>query len=108
MPHLDIDIGTLYYRPVEAGLTPVCLRFSHPPETRIPCGQDQLTEVGHSVDGSVFQALHRFVLSMCYSIDTTREHAYDRWRILKLFCGSWFHSCVATPPRRPCSVGVEF
>ena len=28
------------------------LRFSHPPVTRIPFGQDQLTEVGHSVDVS--------------------------------------------------------
>ena len=44
-------------------------------------GQDRLTEVGHSVDGSVFQALRGFVLSMCYSIDTTRWHACDCWRI---------------------------
>ena len=33
-------------------------------------GQDRLTEVGHSIDGGIFQALRGFVLSMCYSIDT--------------------------------------
>ena len=30
VPHLDVDIGTLQYRRIEAGLTPVCLCFSHP------------------------------------------------------------------------------
>ena len=29
-----------------------------------------MTEVGYSIVGGVFQALHRFVLSMCCSIDT--------------------------------------
>jgi len=38
-------------------------------------GQDRLSEVSHSVDGGVFQALLGFVLSMCYSIDTTHGHA---------------------------------
>jgi len=32
VPHLDVDIG-MYYKPIEAGLTPVCLRFFRPPET---------------------------------------------------------------------------
>ena len=65
-------------------------------------GQDRLTEVGHSVDGGVFQALLGFVLSMCYRIDTTCDcgHACDRQRI-SLFCGRWLRSGVPTPPRRP-------
>ena len=55
VPRLDVDIGTLYYyKPIEAGSAPVCLCFSHPPETRIPIGQDRLTEVGHSIDGRHF------------------------------------------------------
>jgi len=44
-------------------------------------GQNQLTEVGHSIDSSIFQALHGFVLSMCCSTDTTRGHAFDRQQI---------------------------
>ena len=40
--------------------------------------QDRLTEVSHSVDGGIFQALRWFVLSMCYSIDTTSGHVCDR------------------------------
>ena len=44
-------------------------------------GQDRLTEIGHSVDGGVSQALRGFVLSMCYSIDSSHKHACDRWRI---------------------------
>jgi len=43
VPCLDIDVGTLYYRPIEAGSTPVCLCFSRPPEPRLPFGQDRLT-----------------------------------------------------------------
>ena len=39
--------------------------------------QDRLTEVSHSVDGGIFQALRGFVLSMCYSIDITHGHACD-------------------------------
>ena len=61
----------------EAGSTLVCLRLSCPPETRTPFGQDQLTEVGHSIDGGIFQTLRGFVLSMCYTTDTTCEHAHD-------------------------------
>jgi len=44
-------------------------------------GQDRPTEVGHSVDGGVFQALRGFVLSVCCGIDTTCEHTCDRRRI---------------------------
>ena len=40
-----------------------------------PNGQDRLTEVGHSIDSGVLQALCGFVLSTCYSTDTTRGHA---------------------------------
>ena len=40
VPPLDVDTGTLYYRQIEAGSTPVCFGFSRPPETQIPCGQD--------------------------------------------------------------------
>ena len=65
---VDVGILYMYYRPIEAGSTPVCLRFSHPSETRIPCGQDRLTEVGHTIDSGIFQALSGFVLSMCRSI----------------------------------------
>ena len=85
-------------RPIEAGSTPICLCFSRPQKLD---GQDQLTEAGHSVDGDVFKVLRGFVLSMCYSTDTTREHTCDRWQIPQLFSGHWLHSCVATPPRRP-------
>ena len=67
VPRLDVYIR-MHYRPIEAGSTPVCLCFFRPPETRIPCGQDRLTEVGHSIDGSVFQALCGFFLSMCCNI----------------------------------------
>jgi len=78
VPRLDVDIGTLYYyKLIEASSTPVCLCFSCPPETQIPFGQDQLIEVGHSIDGSIFQALRGFVLSMCCSIDTIHKHACD-------------------------------
>ena len=42
-------------------------------------GQDRLTEVGHSVDGGVFQALRGFVLSMFTLIADTL--AIDRRRI---------------------------
>jgi len=51
----------------EAGSTRSYTSLSRPPETRIPFGQDQLREVGHSVDGGVFQALPGFVCSMCCS-----------------------------------------
>ena len=61
-------------------------------------GQDRLTEVGHSIDGGVFRG---FVLSVCCSIDTTREHACNRRQIPSLFCGCWLRSGIATPPRRP-------
>ena len=66
-------------------------------------GQYRLTEAGHSVDGGVFQALLGFVLSMCYSIDTTHDcrHACDHRRIPELFCGRLLRSGVATPPWRP-------
>jgi len=40
-------------------------------------GQDRLTEIGHSVDGGISQALRGFVLSMCYSIDSSHEHVCD-------------------------------
>ena len=60
LPRLDVDI-TLYYRPIEAA------------DINLPSllvqkldGQDRLTEVGHSVDGGVFQAFRGFVLSMCF------------------------------------------
>ena len=49
------------------GSTAIGLRFSCPPETRWS------RSIGPSVDGSVFQALRGFVLSMCYSIDTTHN-----------------------------------
>jgi len=73
-------------------------RFPCLPETRWSRSTDR---VGHSVDGGVFQALCGFVLSMCYSIDTTRGHACDRRRIPQLFCGHWLRSGIATPPQRP-------
>ena len=58
VPCLDVIVGTLYYRPIEAGLTLVCLCFqSRTQETWVLFGQDQLTYVGHSVDGNVFQEL---------------------------------------------------
>ena len=99
VPRLDIDIGTLYYyKLIEASSTPVCFCFSCPPETQIPFGQDRLTEVGHSVDSSIFQSLRGFVLSMCCSIDTIHEHACDsRWVVLWTLASFWHsHSITET------------
>jgi len=58
VPRLDVDIGTLYYRPIEAAdlLSLLVQKLD---------GRDRLTEVGHSVDSGVFQAFRGFVLSMC-------------------------------------------
>jgi len=66
VPRLDVDIGTLYYRPREAGDLPSLLILSSPEPQKLD-GQDQLREVGHSASGDsgVFQAFHGFVLSMC-------------------------------------------
>ena len=58
VPCLDVDIGTLYYRPIKAADLPSLL-------VQKLDGQDRLTEVGHSVDSGVFQAFRGFVLSMC-------------------------------------------
>ena len=80
VPRLDVDIGTLYYRPIEADDLPSLLILSSPKPQKLD-GQDQLTEVGHSVDSGVFQAFRRFVLSMCCCTDTTRKHACDRQQI---------------------------
>jgi len=56
-PRLDVDIGILQtlvrHRSIFASL--VLQKLD---------GQDRLTEVGHSVDGSIFQALRGFVLSI--------------------------------------------
>ena len=64
VPYLDVDIGTLYYRPIEPTNLPSLLILSSPKPQKLD-GQDRLTEVGHSVDSGVFQAFHGFVLSMC-------------------------------------------
>ena len=59
VPRLDVDIGTLHYRLLEAADLPSLLILSsQSPESQKRDGQDQLTEVGHSVDSG-------FVLSMC-------------------------------------------
>jgi len=68
-PCLDVDIGTLYYRPLQK-LVRHRSAFASLVLQKLD-GQNRLTEVGHSIESSVFQALHGFVLSMCYSIDTT-------------------------------------
>jgi len=68
-PRLDVDIETYNYRP---WLVRQRSAFAFLVLQKLN-GQDRLTEVGHSIDG-VFQALRGFVLSMCYSIDTTRRH----------------------------------
>ena len=86
-------MGALYYRPIEAGSTPICLRFSHSLETRIPFGQDWLTKVDHSVDSGIFQALRRFVLSMCCSIDTIHVRSTVN-SLAVLWTRCWLHSCV--------------
>ena len=57
VPRLDIDIGTLYYRPIEAANLPSLLILPSPKPQKLD-GQDRLTEIGHSVDSG-------FVLSMC-------------------------------------------
>ena len=59
VPRLDVDLGTLYYRRIEAADLPLLLILSsRSPEPWKLDGQDRLTEVGHSVDSG-------FVLSMC-------------------------------------------
>ena len=60
VPCLDVDIGTLYYRLIEAADLPSLLILSSPEPQNLD-GQDRLTDVGHSV----FQAFRGFVLSMC-------------------------------------------
>jgi len=64
VPRLDVH-RILLQTDTEAGSTRSYTGLS--PETRISFGQDRLREVGHSVDGGVFQALPRFVRSMCCS-----------------------------------------
>jgi len=54
VPHLDVHILQI---DTEAGSTRSYTGLSRTPETWIPFGQDRLREVGHSVDGGVFQAL---------------------------------------------------
>ena len=72
-PCLNVDTELVQHR---SASTPICLRFS-PLVLQKLDGQDRLTEIGHSVDGGVSQALCGFVLSMCYSIDSSHEHACD-------------------------------
>jgi len=75
VPHLDVDIGTLYYRPIEAADLPSLLILSSWSPEPQKLGQDRLTEVGHSVDSG-------FVLSNVLLLtDSTCKHACDRWRI---------------------------
>ena len=64
VPRLDVQTDT------EAGSTRSYTSLSCPLETRIPFCQYRLREVGHNVDGSVFQALPGFVRSMCCSTHT--------------------------------------
>jgi len=52
VPRLDVDIGKLYYRPIEAPDLPSLLILSSPKPQKLD-GQDRLTEVGHSVDSSI-------------------------------------------------------
>ena len=65
VPCLNVDTGTLNYILLQklarhqSAFTSLLQKLN---------GQYWLTEVGHSVDGGVFQALLEFVLSMCYSI----------------------------------------
>jgi len=73
-PRLDVDTGILYYRPLQK-LVRHRSAFASLVLVQKFDGQDRLTEVGHSVDSGVFQALRGFVPPMCYSIDTTRGHA---------------------------------
>ena len=59
VPRLHVDIGTLYYRAIEAADLPSLLILSsRSPKPQKLDGQDWLTEVGHSVDSG-------FVLSTC-------------------------------------------
>ena len=98
VPRLDVELGTLYYRPIETGLAPVCLQFSCPPETRTPFVQDRLTEVGHSIDGNVFQALCGFVFQCAIAlILLTNIFAIDG-EFLSCSVNTGFFSCIATPP----------
>ena len=70
-PRVDIDIGTLYYRPLQK-LVLHQSAFASLVLHKLD-GQDQLTEVGPYCRWRIFQALCGFVLSMSYSIDTTRD-----------------------------------
>ena len=64
VPRLDVDIGTLCYRPIEAADLPSLLILSSPKPQKLD-GKDRLTEVGHHVDSGIFQAFRGFSLSMC-------------------------------------------
>ena len=57
VPRLDVDMETLYCRPIEAANLPSLLILLSPEPQKLD-GQDRLTEVGHSVDSW-------FVLSIC-------------------------------------------
>ena len=63
VPRVDVDTGTLYYRPIEAADLPSLLILSSPKPQKLD-GKDRLTEVGHHVDSGIFQAFRGFSLSM--------------------------------------------
>ena len=70
VPLLDVDIGTLYYRPLEAADLPSLLILSS--ETRW----------SRSTDRGWPQRRQRVCpFNVLLLTDTTREHACDRWRI---------------------------
>ena len=69
-PHLDVDMGAILKTVTEAGLTPICLRSSCPPETRW----------SRSTDRGWQQRRRRRFPSTPW-VDATCGHACDRWRI---------------------------
>jgi len=96
-PCLDVDIGTLQ-TVTEAGLTPICLCFSCP-----PYGQDRLTEVGHSVDSGIFQALRGQLRNSPMIASVSASGVKLCYGTLKgqMVCGCWFRSGTAIPLWRP-------
>ena len=92
-PRLDVDIGTLDYRPLQK-LVRHRSAFASLVLQKLN-GQDRLTEVGHSVDGGVFQALLRRLMPLADTLAIVGE--FLSWS----GCGFWLCSGVATPSQRP-------
>ena len=91
VPRLDVDIGTLLQTDRSRFNTDLPSFLSSSWNSMV-----RLTDRGwHSIDGSVFQALCMFVLSMSCSIDTAHNMLAINGKFLNSSAVLW------TPPQRP-------